>query len=284
MRYVDVHTHLQFSAFKDDYREVIKRTLAGGMMLVNVGTQCDTSRRAVEVTHEFPEHVFATVGLHPAHTAESFHDERELDGGEAARAFTSRGEVFEPESYRALAEDPKTVAIGECGLDYYRIGEGGEREERIAKQKEAFVAQIKLAHEVKKPLMIHCRKASADLLKVIVSHSSSLVSPPGIIHFYTDGKEDAEKFLKMGFFFSFGGVITFARDYDAIIGMIPPEKILSETDAPYVAPAPHRGKRNEPLYVAETVKRLAAIKGISEEAMAEHIVLNAMRVFGLATI
>ena len=143
--------------------------------------------------------------------------------------------------------DPKVVAIGECGLDYYRTE---DREQRTKdKQKEVFVRHIELACEVGKPLMIHCRDAYDHLVEILNSKSEILNDPPGIIHFFAGTKEDAKKLLDLGFLFTFGGVITFARDYGEIICFIPMGRILSETDAPYVTPAPYRGKRNEPLYV-----------------------------------
>ncbi len=121
----DVHTHVNFAAFRGDYRDVIQRALDAGVWMVNVGTQRDTSARAVEIAREFPEGVYAAVGLHPIHTEKSRHDEEELGGD---TAFTSRGEEFDYEYYKKLAQDEKVVAIGECGLDYYRgaLIENGE--------------------------------------------------------------------------------------------------------------------------------------------------------------
>ncbi len=139
--------------------------------------------------------------------------------------------------------------------------------------------QIELAREVQKPLMIHCRDAFKDLIDVLVACPVSHVSNPGIIHFFTGTPDDARKLLDLGFSFTFGGVITFARDYDEAIKFIPLDRILSETDAPYVAPVPYRGKRNEPAYVVEVVKKLAELKGILVEEMAGHIFQNAQRIF-----
>ncbi|MBI4193386.1 MAG: TatD family hydrolase, partial [Candidatus Colwellbacteria bacterium] len=113
----DSHTHVHFAAYRDDWREVIGRALAAGISMVNVGTQRDTSRRAVEIAHLYDRGVYASVGLHPIHTTASYHDAQELGGGEAAHAFTSRGEVFDGAFYLQLARDEKVVAIGECGLD-----------------------------------------------------------------------------------------------------------------------------------------------------------------------
>ena len=294
MNYFDAHTHPHFAAFKDDYRDTIRRALDAGVGMILVGTQKDTSRRSVDVAHEFEEEpVYATVGLHPVHTAKSYHDEHELGGGAAAEAFTSRGEEFDYEYYKQLAEDPKIVAIGECGLDYYRMEQGADRELQISKQKSAFTQQIELAIEVQKPLMIHCREtpslsrgrnAFSDLIEMLQPTTYNL--QPSVVHFFTGSLDDARALLDLGFSFTFGGVTTFppkagrhAGDYDEVIQMIPLDRILSETDAPYVAPVPYRGKRNEPAYVIEVIKKLAEIKKIGVEEMAGQIIRNARRIF-----
>jgi TatD DNase family protein len=285
MKFIDAHTHAHFAAFKDDSREVIERAINANVVVVNVGTQKDTSKKAVEVANSFAGDVYAVVGLHPIHTGKSFHDEEELGGGENAKTFTSRGEDFDFEYYKNLALDPKILAIGECGLDYFRIEneELGIKsiEEIKERQTRAFLEQIKLAYEVKKPLMIHCREAYADTIKILKENSSILNSPAGIFHFYSGSMDDTKEITQMGFYFTFGGVITFSRDYDERIKLIPMDKILSETDAPYVAPVPYRGKRNEPVYVAEVVKKLAEIKRVSFEEMADQIWKNAKKVFGI---
>jgi TatD DNase family protein len=227
--------------------------------------------------------MYAAVGLHPVHTGRSFHDAQELGEGEGAAAFTSRGEVFDADYYRALALDPKTVAIGECGLDYFHFTDDEPREEQVKKQKDAFLAQIRLAKEVKKPLMIHCRNAFDDLIEFVRPYAHEL--SPGVIHFFTGTPDNAKALLDLGFSFTFGGVVTFPPrkgktmgDYDEAIGIIPLDRILSETDAPYVAPAPFRGKKNEPAYVMHTVARLAELKSVSAEEMKEQIWANAKRI------
>lgn len=278
MRYFDAHTHVQFKAFDSDYGEVIKRARDSGVGMINVGTQKDTSLRAVEFAREY-DHIYAAVGLHPIHTSASYHDADELGDTAEAKGFTSRGEDFDYEYYKKLALDPKVVAIGECGLDYFRLG--GNREEQIAKQKEAFIRQMELAQEVKKPLMIHCRSAFNDLISVLDTKRSALNAIAGVIHFFSGTPENAKKLLDLGFYFTFGGVVTFVRDYDEVIEMIPADRILSETDAPYVTPVPYRGKRNEPVYVVEVVKKLAEIKGMPEEEMRVQILKNTEAVFGL---
>lgn len=184
----------------------------------------------------------------------------------------SRGEEFDYEYYKSLASYPKVVAIGECGLDYYRLGP-----ETREKQKSTFLRQIELAHEVEKPLMIHCRQAFGDLIGILQATTYKL--QPSIVHFFSGTKDDARKLLDMGFSFSFGGVITFARDYDEAVKYIPLDRILLETDAPYVAPVPYRGKRNEPAYVVEVAKKLAKLKIISLEEAADKTTARAREIF-----
>jgi TatD DNase family protein len=274
--FIDAHTHAHFAAFKDDWRQVIERALQANTWVVNVGTQKDTSRSAVETAHAFERGVFAVVGLHPVHTSKSFHDAKELGDTADAKGFTSRGEEFDPINYEELAIDEKVVAIGECGLDYFHIE--GDLKEAKERQRDAFLGQIALSKRVEKPLMIHCRNAFPDLIEILENSKSSLNKEPGIIHFFTGTKNDAERLADLGFAFTFGGAITFARDYDETIKLLPAERILSETDAPYVTPVPYRGKRNEPMYVIEVVKKLAELKGVSVETMAEHIWNNALRI------
>ncbi|MFY9492962.1 MAG: TatD family hydrolase [Minisyncoccia bacterium] len=275
-RFIDSHTHVQFAAYQDDVEVVVKRSLDAGIWMVNVGTQKDTSQKAITLAEKYPEGVYATVGLHPIHTDKSFHDKEEL--GEGGEEFVSRGEVFDYDEYKKLALHPKVVAIGECGLDYYRINNADSKE----KQEAAFVQQIELARDVKKPLMLHCRSAFPDLIKILTANYKLLTTPyPGIIHFFSGTEPQASDLLNMGLFFTFGGVITFARDYNEIIKSVPVSRMMLETDAPYVTLAPHRGKRNEPSYVTEVAKKLAEIKGVSLEEIQHHTTENARAIFGI---
>jgi len=286
VHFFDAHTHVQFSAYEADRDDVMRRAKEADVWMMNVGTQKDTSAAGIALAEKSGEGVYAAVALHPVHTARSFHDADELGGGEAAQAFTARGEVFDMDYYRALAKHPKVLAIGECGLDYFHWSDDEPKEVQMKKQKDAFLVQIALAKEIKKPLMIHCRNAFDDVMEIVRPHVNDL--PPGVIHFFTGTEADAKALLAMGFSFTFGVVVTFlprkgktAGDYDEVIKMIPIENILSETDAPYVSPVPYRGKRNEPAYVIETVKKLAQLKDVSMEAMKARIWNNARRIFSL---
>lgn len=278
MKYFDAHTHVQFVAFKDDADEVVRRSLEAGVGMNIVGTQYNTSAEAVALAEKY-EGAYATIGLHPIHTSKSYHDAKEL--GEGGKEFTSRGEVFNAAKYEALALSPKVIAVGECGLDYYRL-EADTKE----KQKEIFIAQIELANRLVKPLMLHIRSASAqtpsrdgnayaDALEVLKAYAKI----KGDVHFFAGTWEEAKQFLDFGFTLSFTGVITFTHDYDEVIKNTPLNMLLTETDAPYVAPVPYRGKRNEPAYVVEVVKKIAEIKNLPVEEVREQILKNARSLF-----
>lgn len=269
-KYIDIHSHVNFKAFDSDRDEVIKRALENDTWVINVGTQMDTSKKAVEIANQYAEGVYAIIGLHPIHTGASYHDEKEL--GEGGKEFTSRGEIFEKESYRELLKNPKVVGIGECGLDYYRC-----TPESISKQKENFIGQIELANEFNKPLMLHIREAYKDAFEILKQYAKVR----GNVHFFAGTLKEAKSFLDFGFTLSFTGVITFTNDYDEVIRNTPLEMIMSETDSPYVTPVPYRGKRNEPSYVREVVKKIAKIKNLSESEVALAILTNAKRVFAI---
>jgi len=282
-QYFDIHTHVNFTAFDADRDATIKRALDAGVYMINVGTQKDTSAKAVEMANKYEQGVYAAVAIHPVHTGKSYHDEKEL--GEGGKAFTSRGEVFDAEYYRKLASDKKVVAIGECGLDYYHMEHGAWNMEQTEKQKEIFRKHIELAIEVNKPLMLHVRSgggrsAYLDALAILKEYPKA----KGDFHFFAGSLEEARAILDAGFYLSFTGVITFARDYDEVIKKAPLERIMAETDAPYVAPAPFRGKRNEPIHVREVVKAIAGIRGEPVGQVREQLFKNAQKLFGISPI
>ncbi len=268
-KYIDIHSHVNFKAFDADREELIASTVAAGTWMMNVGTQRDTSQFAVDLAHKFDTGVYAAIALHPIHTSASHHDEQEL-GGEG-KAFTSRGETFDPNFYETLGRDPKVLAIGECGLDYYRL-----EDESIVKQKDVFIKHIEVANALGKPLMLHIRQAYKDAYDILKTHATV----KGDVHFFAGTWEEAKWFLDLGFTLSFTGVITFTHDYDEVVKNAPLDMIMSETDCPYVTPVPHRGKRNEPMYVEEVVKKIADIRGEDQEKVRLQILANAKRVFG----
>lgn len=258
MKLIDAHTHVQMKQFNPDRDEVIKRALANDIWMVNVGTTRKDSQIAVDLCDAHPEGIFATIGQHP--------DERE---------------VFDYDWYVRKGQHAKVVAIGECGLDYYRVEPHLFNEER-ERQIELLRQHIELAKELEKPLMIHCREAFSDMKSVIKKEVADLSTEvPGILHFYTGTKDDAKIFLDMGFMFTFGGLITFNREFDDILRYIPKERILVETDAPFVAPDPYRGKRNEPSYVIEVARALAEIRKAPFEDVCRQTVQNTRSAFGI---
>ncbi len=275
MKYFDAHTHVNFAAFKDDMDAAIQRAIDAGVGMNVVGTQFDTSKSCVETAEKYAD-VYATIGLHPIHTGKSYHDEKEL--GEGGKAFTSRGEEFDAAKYEALAASPKVIAIGECGLDYYRLEEDTKKT-----QEDAFVQQIELANRLQKPLMLHIRASKGtddayeDALAILKTHAKVA----GNSHFFAGSWETAKKYLDAGITLSFTGVLTFTSDYDEIVKNAPLDMLLIETDAPYVAPKPYRGKRNEPAYVVEVAKAVARIRGEDEEVVREQLMTNTQRIFDL---
>lgn len=286
MELIDVHTHIHFPVYDSDREAVISRAKAANVKMIAVGTQISTSASAIKLAEDHAEDIWAAVGFHPSHAVGSLdfvsganwsvagiwrHDKNEQEFAEP--------EKFDIEKLKELAEHPKVVAIGECGLDYFRIK---NTEGIIERQKEVFAAHLDLAYKTNKPIMIHCRNAFRDLIDILnsffITHNSS---KRGVVHFFTGTKEDAKKLLDMGFCFTFGGVVTFARDYDEVIKYTPVDRILTETDAPYVAPVPYRGKKNEPAYIVEVVKKLSEIKGVAADKFAEQVFQNAVNIFNI---
>lgn len=310
LRLVDSHAHVQFPAYDQDRGEVIARALEAGIGMVNIGTQSQTSADAVALAARYPAGVWATVGFHPNHvTRDTYHDPWELR--------EKQPEEFDISKFRNLALHPKVVAIGECGLDFYRSPKGQRAEVIGQRQRDVFLAQIELAREVRKPLVVHCRNAFSDLISILDScfkihpvttctpipsrwgggknQLGSLEAPAlrpgcngvhdlrlaGVVHFFSGSWEDARKLLDLGFYLGFGGVITFAREYDEVVKKAPLERILVETDAPYVAPVPYRGERNEPAYIVEAVRKIAELHGVSRERVTTQTTANARTLFGI---
>lgn len=278
-KFVDIHSHVQFNAFNEDFESVINRSLDAETWMINVGTNLKTSTDAVELANKYSEGVYAIVGLHPIHANASFHDKDEI--GEESEPFNSKGEIFDKLAFEELLKNPKVVGIGECGLDFFRIE--GDKVEYIQRQVKAFEDQIDLAVQYDKPLMIHCRDAYPEVLEIL-SKKKAVYGPKlrGNFHFFAGTLDDAKTILDLGFNLSFTGVITFAKQYEELVKMAPIERIFSETDCPYVAPIPFRGQRNEPVYVSEVVKKIAEIKGLDESEVATKLAKNAIDFFRLA--
>ena len=248
---IDSHTHPQFPQYDKDREEVIKRALDKGVGMICVGTDLETSKQAIELAHKY-DGIYASVGLHPN---------------------DNNREEFDYDKYLELAKDEKVVAIGETGLDYYRT----EGEKNFEKQKEIFKLQIRLAREVGLPLIIHCRDAYEDTFSILSQEKEIR----GVMHSFLSSVKNAKKFLDLGLYLGFNGIITFARDYDKVIKETPLEKILIETDAPFLAPEPYRGKRNESLYVEYICGKLSTLLNIDKNIIATRTVDNSKTLFGI---
>lgn len=253
-KYFDIHSHLNFKDYDADREEVIKRLKETGTHTIVVGTDLESSTQAVVLADKYEE-IYACIGVHPVDKLES----------------------FEVEKFESLIQNPKVVAVGECGLDFFHADKNTDYE----RQKTLFLAQIKFALAHDKPLMIHARDAYIELLEILEplkkEYGDKLL---GNIHFFTGTLEIAKRLFNIEFTISFTGVITFVKDYDEVIKSAPIDMIMSETDSPFVAPAPHRGKRNEPTFVNEIVKKIAEIRGEDREKVRISLVNNALRMLG----
>ena len=244
----DTHAHLNFNAYKEDSLEVLQRSLDNGVWMINVGSQYSTSKRAVEMAEKYENGAYAAIGLHPIHL--------EI-------------EAFDYEKYKELAKSRKVVAVGEAGLDYkpeYVLSK--------EKQKSVLSQQLKLAEELNLPVIFHCRMAHDDLIKILSENGSRT---GGVIHCFTGTWKQAEKYLGMGLCLGFNGII-FKLNLDEIIEKTPLDRILIETDCPYLTPPQEQG-RNEPVYVKHVVEKIAKIKKSSFEEIAEVTTKNAKKLF-----
>lgn len=253
MTYIDTHAHLNDSALYPDRENVRKNYLEAGVeRVINVGCSLPSSYLARDISAEFDECYF-TAGVHPEY-AESVNE----------------GVVSELER---LSHEKKCVAIGEIGLDYHYSKDNTEA------QKRAFELQLDLAKKVELPVVIHSRDATGDTLEIVKNNLDKLKNG-FLLHCFSGSKETAEIYSGLGGYFSFGGVVTFKNGKkEDIIRAIPMDRILVETDCPYMSPEPHRGERNEPKYIPIIVKKIASIYGIDEEEMKEITGANARRFF-----
>jgi len=251
---IDTHAHLQWRDFEKDREQVIRRAFdAGVQQIVNIGYDLKASREAVQIAHD-NENVYAVVGVHP-HNAKTL--------GKQALA-----------ELRETAQDKKVVAIGEIGLDYYR-----NLSPRTV-QTEAFEQQISLAKDLGLPVVIHDREAHADILEVLRRLGKQVT---GVMHCFSGSIEMAEEMIGLGYSISIAGPVTFpnARKLHQLVGKLPEESIVLETDCPWLSPQSRRGKRNEPAYIVETARKIAELRGMSFEDLAKATSRNAERLFRL---
>jgi TatD DNase family protein len=254
MRLVDSHCHLDFPDFADEIEAVVARAEAAGVeRMVTISTRVAEGARNAAIAERFAS-VYFTIGTHPHHAAE----EPETDAG----------------AIRALVAHPKCVGVGEAGLDYHYNYAPAD----IAKK--VFRAQIALARELALPLVIHAREADDDVA-AILAEEMALGAFSAVLHCFTSSRALAETGLALGLSISFSGVLTFKNSGElrALARDVPLERLLIETDAPFLAPVPHRGRRNEPAFVVETARVLAGLKEVDEAALASATLANALRLF-----
>jgi TatD DNase family protein len=283
---VDTHAHLNFVAFDKDREKVIRDCLENDIWMINIGTNYETSKKAVEIAEKYPQGVYASFGLHPIN----------LDTGLVKiKTDTEEGEHFEKEfdyeKYKNLGKSKKIVAIGEIGLDYYWKPKTTKKKELFKqKQKELFLKELKLAKDLNLPVIFHCRMAHQDLIEVLISNFQFSISKlKGVMHGFVGTLEQLKEYLKMGFYIGFNGII-FKKiegiNFEENIKKTPLDRILIETDCPYLAPpgfpaqremssrfdSPPLGvreERNNPLGVKFVAEKIAEIKKVSFDEVAK---------------
>ena len=262
-RYFDAHCHIQFEPYDADREALVERMQEEGVAGLVVGVDLESSKKAVALAEEH-EHLYASIGLHPNY---------------------EKNEWYDAAPYRELAKSPKVVAIGECGLDYFRPSEVNDEIKKG--QRHILHDQIELAAELHKPLIIHARPSKGtmdayqDLIGILQKAKEKHPKLRGDVHFFVGGVEEMSALIELDFTVSFTAVITFARDYDEVIRATPLTHILSETDAPYLAPASRRGERNDPLAAIDVVEKIAYIRGENADIVRNALIENARRLFAL---
>ncbi len=263
---IDAHCHFNFHSFEKDYDSIIKQAFEAGVTkIINVGTKIDSSELAVELAQKY-KNLYAIVGVHPHHA-----DKLKSDW---------------LEKLQQLAKNPKVVAIGEIGMDYFSYKSNDIVDPKL--QKEVFIRQIELAHKLKLPLQIHNRQAGKDILDILLNHKSYLLNPPGMFHCMSGNLDFLEKVLGLGFYVGFDGNITYkgiapgeATELKELVKYTPLDRILVETDSPFLTPEPHRGNRNLPEYVIIVGDFIAKIKGIPFQKLEKQTTKNANKIFKL---
>lgn len=263
----DSHCHPQFPQYEKDREEMIKRTVEAGVNMICVGTDYEMSKKGVELAHKY-DNIWATAGIHP----------NDLD------------EYISTKDYENLLSQTKVVAVGEVGLDYYRTPEP----EKQKKQKEVFEQFVDLAQRTKKPLILHFRDSPKGSSGRVHKDATEMLPnnlTGGVSHSFTGTLEDAKRYLNLGFYLGFNGIVTFARQYDEVVKYVPLESMLLETDAPYLTPEPYRTRppafaerfggrvRNEPAYVVEVAKKVAELKKEPLERVIEKTTENCKNLF-----
>jgi TatD DNase family protein len=254
---IDTHAHLEGEKFAEDFDAMITRAAEAGVnRIITAGTNVESSEKAVALAQKYPQ-IFAAVGIHP----------QEIAGAQK----TDIRRIAE------LAKNPKVVAIGEMGLDFHRSIV--HREEQI----QGLKWQLELASELRLPVIIHNRQSTKEMIEILGEWvQKPQENTPGVIHCFQENADNARIFLEMGFYLAFGGYIGYPKSLMAeVIKTVPENRLLVETDAPYLPPQKFRGQRNEPAYIVYAVEKMADILDLSAERAAEITTENALRLFGL---
>ncbi len=276
---IDTHAHINFKTYKDDAGEVIRRALEDEVWMVLVGSEYKTSKKAIECANKFQKGVYAAVGLHPIHS-------QEINAGDEEYEINTNGEEFNYDMYEQLLNFEKVVAVGEIGLDYYHIDHYKIAAAK-AKQQDIFIKQLDLALTHDLPVIVHCRQAHDDMLEILKEYKKNNKElfdsgrAWGVMHCFSGNEDLAWEYFSLGMLISFTGLITFSKQWDDLIRKVPLDKLLIETDSPYMTPEPFRGQRNEPILVKYIALRIAEIKGISLEKVAEATTANARKLFSI---
>ncbi len=278
----DTHAHLNFKAFDKDRDQIIKKCLQENIWMINVGTNFFSSKLAVEIANNYSKGVYASVGLHPINISnlKSQNSKPQLKTQNFKKDEDVLEENFDYKKYKKLAENKKVVAIGEIGLDYYYKPKTKRRQKEFKdKQKEIFLQQLDLAKELNLPIIFHCRMAHQDLIELLKQKNiNEKQKIEGVVHCFTGSWEQAEEYLKMGFYLGFNGII-FKLDLDEVIKKTPLERLLIETDCPYLTPPGFENERNDPRGVKFIIEKIAKLKGLSFEEIAQETHKNALCFF-----
>jgi len=265
-RFFDIHAHVNDARFNDDRGDVLARMNEYGVSAIMVGTDYKSSQGVAQMAAFSEEGVYASIGVHP---------------------IDDRNEKFNQALFEELAKSARVAAVGECGLDYSRLADVADIAIEKERQRVLFLEQVDFALAQNLPLMLHVRDsdkviadAHKDVLEILRTKKNMAGEQlRGNVHFFSQTIDIAREYFALDFTISFTGVITFSREYDEVVRLAPLDKIMSETDCPYVSPVPYRGKRNEPIFVEEVVRKIAEIRGEDFEVVRAELVQNAFRVF-----
>jgi TatD DNase family protein len=276
---IDTHCHLNFSVFKKDVTDVVRRMIDRDMRAIVVGSQNTTSERACNLAEQYPDILYAAVALHPVHLFS-------MDIVEEGMPFRTRAEEFDEAYYSSLAKRKSVVAIGECGLDYHQFPESVSENECKKKQKEIFVKHAALAKKYNLPLIVHCRPHASnytDAYEDMFNLLQETQTTNAVLHAFATHPQGVKKFFELGCMISFTGLITYPelKILEDVVRYVPLDRMMVETDAPYMAPQSKRGTRNEPMYITEIVEAIARLQKVSVVSVEGQTTDNAIRFFHL---